>query len=258
MMSKEPDSGRARGPSERASRRPWYRHVWHGLNTPLLATIVGGVIVAVVIIVLGGSGGADDDNGTDSGGGTGEAPTTEAPPKSATDEAARRGFWDGDPQVLSGGERTPNYEGDGLGPYIAQAAAIDIFEADLTVYTPRNLVEEAASLRGLSVVLVGRVVSDVKTASGFLLSREVRVVGGERGYDVYIGTDNRGRFEPGTVVWASGRVAAVGRSETPSGRAAQSAYFLSIVNENGGEVDAIGRNPGSRAIRRTARSVRPR
>ena len=221
--------------------------VWRFVNQNLIATILGGLITTIVggfVVALILTGGGEESNPTDEP--SVEQTPPPKPPRDAVEEAARRPSWIEPPERFSEALGKLSYEGDGNGPYIGQVAALDL-TGDLQAFSPRELVDEAPGIQGLPVIVVGRVLSDSKQQSRFGAEREVRIGGRERS-EVLIGTDGLGGFERGEVVYATGRVAARGTTETIQGRRVQAVYFLALLNENGGESHS---SPTSLAVERS-------
>jgi hypothetical protein len=210
---------------------------------------VAAVLAALVLLALAFDS-RDSPNST--GGASREALED---PRNATEEIATRSPWRDPPQLFAQAEDTLSYEGDGNGPYIGQVVATDSF-GNVQAYDPEGLAQAGASIQGLPVILVGRVVTDTSQRSEFDVTREVRVVGENRSFDAYIGTDNLGAFPAGTVVYAIGRLAAVGPTETPDGAKLQSSYFLATLNNNGGEVREVAFDAASRAVLVIAKPLR--
>jgi hypothetical protein len=210
---------------------------------------VAAVLAALILLLLAFDS-RDSPNST--GGASREALED---PRNATEEIATRSLWRDPPQLFAQAEDSLSYEGDGNGPYIGQVVATDSF-GNVQAYDPEGLAQAGASVQGLPVILVGRVVTDTSQRSEFDVTREVRVVGENRSFDAYIGTDNLGAFPTGTVVYAIGRLAAVGPTETPDGAKLQSSYFLATLNNNGGEVREVAFDAASRAVLAIAKPLR--
>jgi len=225
-----------------------WRRVWAFLNTPLGATVAGGLLVAVVVAVF-----LETGNQQTPGPGGSPGVSEIQPPANATEEAAQRSFWSQPPQVFEGAEGTLSYPGDGNGPYIGEVAAVEL--GDVVALTPRELVEDGARYAGLPVFLVGQVAGQQARRSEFI-DRELRLVGREPGFEAYVATDDIAALETGDRVYALGRIAAAGEATTTTGTRGQAAYFLSLLNENGGTVELGLLQPGSGAIARALRKVR--
>jgi hypothetical protein len=226
------------------------KRLWGHMNGQLVAGIVAGIVVLIVSAIFLRSGGSDSQAPP----APGSAERAVGDAKSATDEVARQPMWTAPPVTFADAAQTTDFVGDGNGPYVAETAAIR--GGDVRAYTPKELYAEAAEIAGLPVVIVGRVTSDVAQTSRFLLTHAIRLVGPDKGYDVYVGTEVAGG-SPGEVVYVLGRVAAQGQSRDEDGRRNSTTYVLASVKVNGGLIEPIfDFSHGSDAILSRARAAR--
>jgi hypothetical protein len=227
--------------------------VWAWVRHPVVAGIISTVIAALILLWVFGIG--QKDNGTVVTGPNGDQTVVEEA-KNATEEAATQPFWTAPPNLIADAHKNFSFEGDGLGPYIAEVAAVDPYSGEPRVYPPRQLVEEASQLAGLPILLVG-LVENSQSIAGRYIDQEVHLVGAAKSFDAYVGTDDIASVSRGDLTIALGRVAAVGQSKDLSGSGRRTAYFLSLLNDNGGGIRSLSLLgfPASGPVWRAARAV---
>jgi hypothetical protein len=193
-------------------------------HNPLISTIVGGIVVLLVSGLLVFDGGDGNIGPGPSGGGptAGQQINTD-PPDNAMEQIEQRSFWLAPPETLDDADVEIGYTTEVLG-------------GDVTAVTPRDLVEDPANYEGSSVYLVGKVVATqgFKVDEGYYsgevshISQEYRIKGTAPGFDAYIGTDPENFAQIGDVIYALGRLAAVGESRAFRGGSFRTAYFLTL------------------------------
>lgn len=220
---------------ETTSEHPnWLRKALVGAALAIVVTVVGGVLLAQLT-------GDDDKSAPNVPAQTPPHQTPKAqpaqPPKDAIEQIARRDIWTTTPETFRSAQEIL-----GRGPFDEVPVDIDRDTLQPTVVTPHQLALHASQLDGQDVVLVGRVVDDISLTppeGGDGLDHETRLAG-SRTSGVYVGSHLGFPPERGETVWVIGRVAAVGRAETLSGRPLRAAYFIaaddfqSTDGDNGG------------------------
>jgi hypothetical protein len=103
--------------------------------------------------------------------------------------------------------------------------------ADFIVVTPDALVRNAPDYEGLNIILVGKVALSVQLPSDEGFAEELTLATDHNRLafirrDVPEPTEETTMHRRGDVVFALGRLAAVGRARDPTGRQHQAAYFL--------------------------------
>lgn len=231
-----PQYKKAPQPSTAKRIRAW-------VQTPLGAGLVAGFVLLVIGYYFFNT----DDSSAPAGAGAvavdqrPEQPT----PEDATEQAAQRPFWVAPPQTFPGASEP----GDGV--------AEDLVETDLLVGLPKEIYEDPSSFADRTFYIVGRVVRQ-EEVPGDYYDREFKLVSGERGFSAFVGATDYLAFGPtGSVVFARGRLAAVGESQLPGeARPERSIYFLTL-EENGGNVEAADLYPpSSGTLRRAVKRVK--
>ena len=213
--------------SETRSEHPnWLKRALVGAALAIVVTVVGGVLLAQLT-------GDDDKSAPNAPAQTPPNQTPKAqpaqPPKDAIEQIARRDIWTATPETFTSAQEIL-----GRDPFDEVPVDIDRETLQPTVVTPHQLALHGSQLEGQDVVLVGRVVDDVSLTLpevGEGLDHETRLAG-SRTSGVYVGSYLAEPPERGETVWLIGRVAAVGRAETLSGRPLRAAYFITADGFN--------------------------
>lgn len=213
-------------PARPLLERPWFKY----LVAPIIVAVVGAVLVA---LLTGGDDGKSASN-VPAQTSPAQAPGAEAPnaepPKDAIEQIARRDIWTATPDTFRSAQAILE-----RAPYAPVPLEVDTETLQPTVVTPHKLALHGSEYEGQDVVLVGRVVDDVSLTpledhrDG--LDHETRLAG-SRTSGVYVGSRFLVAPDRGETVWVIGRVAAVGRAETLSGRPLRAAYFIAADDFN--------------------------
>lgn len=206
---------------------------------PLVSAFVAGLAVLLVGAYVFGIG--NDDPSTPPGPSGTNRPTVEDSPDNAIEEIAARTFWATPPETFEGAEADTNY-------------TARVMDGDVEAATPSYLIENAPdwAAEGDPVYLVGKIVAGQQPTSDYGIGYETRVTGLDRGFEVWIGTDDGPIGATGDVIYALGKVAARGETTTPAGRRIRTAYFLALGTT---EADTVYLDNHGPAIREAARGL---
>jgi hypothetical protein len=232
------------------------RTIWTFVNSNLVATVVGGLsviaIVAILTFVFRTVG--HEGSGLQTSAELRPGAVHARKPNNGIEEIATRPVWLAPPKLISHALDGVDFEGDGYGPYVAKVAAVGD-DNDVDAYSPRRLLVAGQSIAGLPIVVVGRVESDDPQLTDFGVSRVVRIIGAEQDVDAYIGTDSSGSFRVGDVVFALGRIAALGATSPLGGKGQFQSVYMLAMEQRGGDVEAVDDTTSDRAIARAAKGL---
>jgi hypothetical protein len=183
---------------------------------PIPAGIIAAVIAGLVLFYGFGIGDSDPSGPSGPSGAT-SRPTVEDSSDNAIEEVAVRSFWVAPPETFDGADEPTD-----------QKATVEL--GDVRAADPKYLIENAPdwAAEGEPVYLVGKIVAGQQPSSEHGIGYETRVRGVDRGFDVWVGTDDGPIGAEGDVIYALGRVAARGETTTPSGRRVRTGYFFAL------------------------------
>lgn len=213
----------------------------HPVVAGIVATVVGGFLLYLIF----GFPGSNSSSTTRPP----AAQEASAEPVDALEKIEQRPYWITAPETFDAADA----------PTAWGVAAVQGYPLDLLVGRSKEMYESPEAFRGKTFYIVGRVVSQ-QTLAGPFYERELRLVSGERGYDVYVGM---GRFSGGAsdgdVAVVFGRLAAVGETHAPGLPPQKSVYMLSLYqNSAGGVESAILVSTTSGSLRKAIRHVTAR
>jgi hypothetical protein len=133
----------------------------------------------------------------------------------------------------------------------------DVSNGDVNAYTPRELAEDGPLYEGDALYVVGRVVAQRERKSDNGIDREFQILGKDPGYDAFVGGNAlASSVDIGVIVFALGRIAAVGETSIRRGRRVQTVYVLALSDP--GDLGDIGPVDFTRSgsIRRAVKGIR--
>jgi hypothetical protein len=216
-------------------RRWWQSFLAHPAWTG--AGVIVTAAIAVTTFFIASNDGAD--NGVHTG-----------PPDNLLEQIEQSDVWAEPPQVFANSAEAMHIPGTIGWPVAGLTGA-----GNVIALTPEELADDAVTYDGIPLYLVGRVTDERALTGEFDLVNEFEIVD-PTGSVAYVGS---GAFlDPeGEMMYALGRVAAVGETTLPSGRTTEAVYFLALNPATGVdfdtdvfELDDVGL---SRSIRDAAR-----
>lgn len=162
----------------------------------------------------------------------------EAPPRSLQEHIERNDVWLGAPRVFESVDDPLTVSGAG------ERAVAAVFRGDVVAKTPEELADDAFTYENVPIYLVGRVADARGVPPELGIFNELQLTAAD-GSIAYVGVGFN-EVSEGDVIYALGRIAAIGRTRLASGGADDAAYFLAvdsggISNYDLGEIDPEGR-----------------
>lgn len=176
------------------------------------------------------------------------------PPSSVLEQIEDSSVWSEPPLLFETADDTLSFPGDTAW----SVAAVE--SGDVIALTPEELADQAVRYQGVPVYVVGRVEDVRAVPDQFGMENEVRLTAAD-GSVAYLGS---GQFlaSEGDLIFALGRIAAVGQARLPSGAPLDVAYLLTLNPSSGVDydtwaIDLVGRANVSPAIRWAVERVSP-
>ncbi|MDQ4144924.1 MAG: hypothetical protein M3198_14535 [Actinomycetota bacterium] len=203
----------------------WWRKLehpaWAGGGV-ILATLVG-----IVSIALTRSSG-DEEGGVFRP--ASAVPTAATSPRNVLEQIEQSDVWLEPPTVFESADGSES--GEAGVPW--NVAAVQL--GDVIALTPEELVDDGLRYEGAPIYIVGRVSNRRSVPTGFGLEEELELLGRD-GTVAYVGSAGSLFGAEGDLIFALGRLAALGRAQVGDGRAARAAYFLAMEPDGGGNYD---------------------
>lgn len=202
----------------------WWRKLghpaWAGVGV-ILATLIG-----IASIALTTSSGGDESGVIPAS----PVPTAAASPRNVLEQIEQSDVWV-EPPTVFGSVDDPASGAAGV-PW--DVAAVQL--GDVIALTPEELVDEGIRYEGAPIYIVGRVSNRRSLPTDFGLEEELELLGRD-GTVAYVGSAGSLFGAEGDLIFALGRLAALGRAEVAAGRRARAAYFLAMEPGGGGNYD---------------------
>lgn len=187
------------------------------MEHPAWAGISGVVaVVGLILLVLTRGGGE-------------RLPISEGPPRSLLEQIEQNDLWVEPPTIFDSADDTFSFPGETAW----SVAAVDA--GDVVALTPEELIDEAVRYEGVPIYIVGRVQDARTVADDFGVDQELQLVDAD-GSIAYVASRSPSGAE-GSIIFALGRVAAIGQTRIPSGATREAVYFLTVNPSSGVDFD---------------------